>query len=163
LTKEPAKQTPELAAEWCLLQNQLDSYEKHSLLIKLFSIGLLAAGYFSNQLSVFVLLLLLVLWLQDAIWKTFQSRIEQRLLQLERFLATQPSENSANNGSDENSAAYQFNTLYLQNRPSSIGLIKEYLTQALRPTIAFPHVALVALTAFSLWANLYIFNLHSAA
>jgi len=137
-------QTSHLAEEWSLLQNQLDSYEKYSLLIKLASIGVLAVAYFTDHLSVFILCLLLILWLQDAIWKTFQARIDIRLLQLEAYLLNEDSlENS-------DGKAYQFNSLYLQNRPSSVGLIKEYLSQALRPTIAFPHLLLIVILGFKL-------------
>ncbi|MBV1914559.1 MAG: hypothetical protein KUG72_04185 [Pseudomonadales bacterium] len=140
-------QTSDLAAEWSLLQNQFDSYEKYSLLIKLTAIGVLAAAYFSDHLSVFVLFLLLTLWLQDAIWKTFQSRIDIRLLQLEQYLSSEhPLEN-------RDGKAYQFNSLYLQNRPGSIALVKEYLRQALRPTIAFPHLVLVLILGFKLLNN----------
>ncbi|GAL04130.1 hypothetical protein JCM19237_2281 [Photobacterium aphoticum] len=31
----------------------------------------------------------------------------------------------------------------MQSRPSQIGLIREYATQAMRPTVAFPHALLV--------------------
>jgi hypothetical protein len=124
--------TKEIEKEWCLLQNQFDSYEKYSLIIKLANTGLLCTAYFVNRMSVFVVFLLLILWMQDAIWKTFQSRIEIRLLQIENSLLDQ---------SDEN--AFQFNSLYQKNRPGSAGLISEYLRQALRPTVAFPHVVLV--------------------
>jgi len=136
--------TSQLTAEWSLLQNQFDSYEKHSLLIKLFSVGILAPAYFTDHLSTFILCLLLILWLQDAIWKTFQSRIDVRLLQLEAYLSNEDNlENPAGK-------AFQFNSLYLQNRPSSVGLIKEYLSQALRPTIAFPHLLLIVILGFKL-------------
>ena len=136
--------TSHLASEWSLLQKQFDSYEKHSLLIKLSSIGVLAAAYFTNHLSVFVLLLLLVLWLQDAIWKTFQARIDVRLLQLE-YLSNEHSLES------RDGMAFQFNSLYAQNRPGNIGLLKEYLRQSLRPTVAFPHIVLVAILGFYLF------------
>ncbi|MBV1928188.1 MAG: hypothetical protein KUG81_01585 [Gammaproteobacteria bacterium] len=133
-----------LSSEWSLLQGQFDSYEKHSLLIKLSSIGILSAAYFTNHLSVFVLLLLLVLWLQDAIWKTFQARIDARLLQLEEYLSN---EHALEN---RDGIAFQFNSLYAQNRPGNIGLLKEYLGQSLRPTVAFPHIVLVAILALYL-------------
>ncbi|MDF1831660.1 MAG: hypothetical protein P1U52_04865 [Porticoccaceae bacterium] len=136
--------TSRLASEWSLLQNQYDSYEKYSLLIKLSSIGVLSAAYFTNHLSVFVLLLLLILWLQDAIWKTFQARIDARLLQLEDYLSN---EQGLEN---RDGIAFQFNSLYAQNRPSNIGLLKEYLGQSLRPTVAFPHIVLVIILGFYL-------------
>ena len=128
-----------LQSEWSLLQNQYDSYEKFSLLIKLVSIGLLSAAYLWSALSSFVFCLLLVLWLQDAIWKTFQSRIEIRLLQLEGYLS---SEESQRLNQDK---ACQFNSEFMQNRYTGMDLIREYLKQAVRPTIAFPHIILCLL------------------
>jgi len=136
--------TPSLASEWSLLQNQFDSYEKYSLLIKLSSIGILSAAYFTNHLSIFVLLLLFILWLQDAIWKTFQARIDARLLQLENYLSN---EHALEN---RDGIVFQFNSLYAQNRPGNVGLLKEYLRQSLRPTVAFPHIVLVAILGFYL-------------
>lgn len=122
----------DLKAEWSLLQNQSDSYEKYSLLIKLANIGLLGAAYFSSSMSVFVVFLLLVVWLQDAIWKTYQSRINRRLLQLENYLL---------NG--VNGKAFQLNSDFLKSRAGVIQLIVENFRQAIKPTVAFPHVVLV--------------------
>ena len=137
--------TSNLASEWSLLQNQFDSYEKYSLLIKLSSVAILSAAYFTNHLSVFVLLLLLILWLQDAIWKTYQARIDARLLQLENYLSN---EHTLEN---RDGIAFQFNSLYAQNRPGNIGLLKEYLGQSLRPTVAFPHIVLITILALHLF------------
>ncbi|PCK04418.1 MAG: hypothetical protein COA42_19240 [Alteromonadaceae bacterium] len=137
-------QQSNLATEWCLLQNQFDSYEKYSLLIKLTSIGLLVAAYLANNLSVFVGLLLLLLWLQDAIWKTFQARIDTRLLQLEEYLSAEHKQTAIE------SKAYQFNRLYLQQRPTNAGLIIEYCQQALRPTVAYPHIVLQLMLGYTL-------------
>ncbi|WP_020408706.1 hypothetical protein [Hahella ganghwensis] len=128
-----------MANEWMLLQNQFDSYEKYSLIIKLAGVAVFAGAYFAGKTSVLMTILLLVIWLQDAIWKTFQARIENRLLQLEAGLKTE---------SDEK--AYQFNREYLKNRPGTLGLVKEYLSQSVRPTIAFPHVVLVLMSAVQL-------------
>jgi len=136
--------TSHLSSEWSLLQSQFDSYEKHSLLIKLSSVGVLSAAYFTNHLSIFVLLLLLILWLQDAIWKTFQARIDTRLLQLEEYLSNEHTLENLDG------IAFQFNSLYAQNRPGNVGLLKEYLGQSLRPTVAFSHIVLVAILAFHL-------------
>lgn len=123
-----------LESEWSLLQNQFDSYEKYSLVIKLISVGVLTYAFTSGVVGVFVVCLLLVLWMQDAIWKTFQGRIETRLLQVEKSLA-------ATGNSDV--TAFQFNTQFLQHRSGITGLIVEYVKQALRPTVAYPHVVLV--------------------
>ncbi len=50
--------------EWCLLQNQFDSYEKHSLYIKLLSVIVLLTAEISGATSIIIVLILLVLWLQ---------------------------------------------------------------------------------------------------
>ncbi|MGF1765511.1 hypothetical protein [Aliivibrio kagoshimensis] len=128
----------ELTQEWQILQNQYDSYEKYSLLMKLFNIALFSVAWLIEGVNVVTLLVLLVVWLQDAIWKTFQSRIDDRLVQLEVAL------------SDETAIRtmpFQYNREYAQNRPSTIGLIASYLSQAVRPTVAFPHVVLVMIGA----------------
>jgi len=122
----------ELKTEWCLLQNQFDSYEKHSLYIKLLGVIVLLAVQISGVISLFIVLLLTVLWLQDAIWKTFQSRIESRLLQIEKYISEKSEEN-----------AFQFNSEYNRFRLSGISLISEYVRQSIRPTVAFPHIVLI--------------------
>ena len=132
-----------LAAEWAVLQNQYDSYEKFSLLIKLLAIALLSITVVSGSESLLMPALLLVLWLQDAIWKTFQGRIEARLLQLESCLADRGDRTSLNQ------KPYQYNTQFAENRPGTLGLIAEYLQQALRPTVAYPHLVLVLLAVLN--------------
>jgi len=130
-------------AEWCFLQNQFESYEKHSLYIKLFSILVLVVSVITNTVSCYIVLILGVLWGQDAIWKTFQSRIEPRLLQIEKAIAEQ-----------SNQAVFQFNLEYQKVSQSGAGLIKEYAKQAFRPTVAFPHVVLVfIMLAQCLWST----------
>ena len=129
----------DLKNEWSILQNQSDGYEKYSLVIKLLNVGLLSAAYISSNMGIFVLCMLLVLWVQDAIWKTYQSRIEYRLLQIENLLL---------NNIDEK--AYQLNSDYQKNRPGNIALVGEYLRQAIRPTVAYPHAVLVLMFALFL-------------
>ena len=121
-----------MAAEWRLLQNQFDSYEKYSLLLKMLNITVLIIGMVGKIPHAIVLTLLLVIWLQDAIWKTFQSRIEARLLQLEGYFTLDDSEaREAAAG-----APHQFNSAYLKGRGGAKSLLLEYARQALRPTVA---------------------------
>jgi hypothetical protein len=129
--------TEDFKTEWCLLQNQFDSYEKHSLYIKLLSISVMLTAELLNKISIFIILILAVLWLQDAIWKTFQSRIEPRLLVLEKYIRE---------GGDHDE--FQFNSEYLNVRLTGLSLIYEYVRQSIRPTVAFPHVVLVLLSTF---------------
>jgi len=137
-------QTSDLANEWSLLQNQFDSYEKYSLLIKLVSVLILLVAYITHHLHFFVFLLLLVLWMQDAIWKTFQSRIEVRLLQLEEYLSGDQSLDRTDQ------KAYQFNSQYVESRPGIVGLVNEYRRQAMRPTVAYPHIVLLFLLGIAI-------------
>jgi hypothetical protein len=129
----------DLSNEWMLLQNQYDSYEKYSLVIKLLAMVVFYFAHISEKIGWIVLLLLAVFWLQDAIWKTFQSRIELRLLALEEALSGRDAD------SNDEFIAFQFNRNFLAKRPSQFGLIKEYFLQALRPTVAFPYVVLIVL------------------
>lgn len=125
-------ETKEYKTEWCLLQNQFDSYEKHSLYIKLLNVIVLLVAEISNVISIFVVMILMVLWLQDAIWKTFQSRIESRLLQIEKYISEENEE-----------GVFQFNSEFHKVRLSGISLINEYVRQSIRPTVAFPHIVLI--------------------
>ena len=125
--------TSDLAHEWILLQNQFDSYEKHSLLIKLLCVALYSYLWLAGNLFL-ICLVVVVLWGLDAIWKTYQNRIEIRLLAVEQSLL---------NDSSAPTAAFQFNSNYLRNRPSNIKLIREYLHQAARPTVVFPYLLLI--------------------
>ncbi|MDC2888027.1 hypothetical protein [Psychrosphaera algicola] len=91
-------------------------------------------------------------WLTDAIWKTFQFRIEDRLLMLEDALRPTDivaDDKTANNESlgdsqiTNDTQAFQFNSAFLLTRPSTLGLILSYGKNALRPTVALPHIAVM--------------------
>ncbi|WP_272993632.1 hypothetical protein [Porticoccus hydrocarbonoclasticus] len=125
-------ETKKYEAEWCLLQNQFESYEKHSLYIKLSSILMLFLSEIFSVSMTSIFLILLVLWLQDAIWKTFQSRIEPRLLKIEKNIREKTE------GSE-----FQFNREYQLVKTSGLSKILEYSKQAIRPTLAFPHIVLM--------------------
>jgi hypothetical protein len=128
-------ETQEFKTEWCLLQNQFDSYEKHSLYIKLLSVAVLLMADMSGGVSIFVVLLLMVLWLQDAIWKTFQSRIEIRLLQIEKYISE-----------ESETSVFQFNSEFHKVRLGGLSLVNEYIRQSIRPTVAFPYVVLILIS-----------------
>lgn len=140
-------QRQELIQEWQLLQQEFDSYEKYSLLIKLVAV-VLFIYCFSNDVRLWLVLFgLFVLWGQDAIWKTFQSRIEIRLLSLEAALAAIVNEQNESTNSSANEPsdviiAFQFNLEFAAQRGGIVNLIKEYTAQALRPTVLFPHALL---------------------
>lgn len=128
----------EFMTEWCVLQNQFDSYEKHSLFIKLLSIVVMLVAEVSGVIGIPIALILVVLWLQDAIWKTFQSRLEPRLFQIEKTISDE-----SNESNESNESVCQFNSEYHKIRLSGLALIIEYARQSIRPTVAFPHVVLI--------------------
>ncbi|MFQ3191000.1 MAG: hypothetical protein ACI936_002136 [Paraglaciecola sp.] len=143
------EQLPILQSEWVTLQNQFDSYEKYSLVIKLFSILICCILVFALNAGVWSLSVVAILWLQDAIWKTFQNRIGQRLEIVEQAIQDNPHcvpKHSLHIG-------MQFNLAWKKSRPQAIGLINEYLKQSLKPTVAYPHVLLIALVIGELYVS----------
>ena len=79
-----------------------------------------------------------MLWLQEAIWKTVQGRTEQRLIAIEKARAE----------NDED-----FVLCYYSNwntTPRSVKtLLREYLSNTIRPTIAYPYIILLAISFIS--------------
>lgn len=123
--------------EWVTLQNQQDSYEKYSLLIKLLHVFVIfQLLIFPSNLTILPIISA-ILWVQDAIWKTFQNRISERLVKLEAAIA-----------GEDHSIGMQFNRDWLESRQSGLGLIKEYALQMLRPTMIFPHALLFSLSVY---------------
>lgn len=126
----------DLQNEWVIIHGDIEKYEKFSLVIKLVSISLslLSIAYSINEwLSVSFIL---VLWLQDAIWKTFQKRMEARIVCIEQELQASP-ENASN--------AFQLYSQWSEQRHGISGLIKEYLSSAAKPTVAYPYSILIFL------------------
>ena len=127
------------AAEWQVLQTQYDSYEKCSLAIKLVAVMLFI---FSLGLQInigYTAVVIAVLWLQDAIWKTFQSRIESRLYVVEKQLVL-TTDSQVQIPTEQ---AFQFNSKFIEQRNTGLALIKEYILQAFKPTVAYPYVLLL--------------------
>ena len=126
-----------LQHEWITLQNNHEQYEKNSLLIKLFAVALFAAALAVGMNDALSVLLIAVLWLQEGIFKTFQSRLGARILHLETLLKAEPSPPGA---------AFQLHSDWATQRTSGARMIAEYLRNALRPTVAYPYVVLLLIT-----------------
>lgn len=114
--------------EWLLLQKQHEQYEFAALAIKGVAVLLLAVN------APFVILLLAVLWGQEAIIKTFQTRLGARLLRLEAMLREGRGE------------PMQLHSDWLTSRPRGLALLGEYLRSAGRPTVAFPYPVLMGIS-----------------
>ena len=129
-----AEQISALTREWTTLQNNHEQQEKNALLIKLFAVALLAISPALGLDAAFAVVLLLALWLQEAIVRTVQARLGERILRVERLLRED---------AGESAAACQLHTEWLASRPGLAGLLAEYGRNMLRPTVAFPHAVLV--------------------
>lgn len=124
--------TQSLQQEWLLLQAQHEPYELWTLAIKLAAVLLTA---FAPVSTLLLLALLALLWVQDAVLKTFQSRLGERLLRIERALFAPATV----------TAGMQFNSDWQAQRPGTAGLLVGYLRAASRPTVAFPYSFLMVL------------------
>ncbi len=133
--------TSTLAQEWNVLQRQHEEYEQKSLTIKMLATLVVALVLFHQRFDFIIPVILLCLWIQEAIWKTFQARIGERLLKVENALSGNSTE-----------TAMQLNSQWLMNRPGIVGLIIEYIKSACRPTVAFPYICYVVL---SVWLTLF--------
>jgi len=122
--------------EWIVLHGDIEKYERFSLVIKLvsvmlsvFSIAFIANGWVTVAF-------ILVLWLQDGIWKTFQKRLETRIVFIEQKLK---------NESDKSFTGFQLYSQWENKRQGVVGLIKEYLLNSVKPTVAYPYAFLIFL------------------
>jgi len=122
-----------LGQEWVALQNNYEQYEKGALLIKLLAVALCTVGFALALHEMLMGVLLLVLWLQEGIYRTFQARLGVRILRIEQGIVS------------GESAAFQLHSEWLASRPGMFGLLAEYGVSALRPTVAFPYAVLLAL------------------
>lgn len=128
-------------AEWLALQEQQEGYERGALLIKLAAVAaFIAMQAFAMALSG-AAAVLLVLWFQEAIWKTFQARLCERLLRVERRLREAPGPD----GGEQ--VPMQLLSEWQAARPRGAALLTEYLANACRPTVAFPYLVLLPLLA----------------
>ena len=116
--------------EWLALQSQHERYEALALVVKLLAFTALVLVP-DNGLA---LALLALLWLQEAVLKTFQGRLADRLLVVEAGLKS---------GGDV--PAMQLHSQWLASRPRGPALVGQYLKSALRPTVALPYPLLMLL------------------
>jgi len=123
--------------EWAILHNDIEKYEKFSIVIKLFSvlISVLCISYILNEWV--TVTFILILWLQDGIWKTFQKRLEARILFVEKNL---------NHETVDNDIPFQFYSQWENKRQGIKGLLIEYISNSAKPTVAYPYFLLIVLT-----------------
>lgn len=120
--------------QWQLLHRDYEKYEHFSLLNKIcaFIISLVCFA-FSFSIIVSILLLALI-WLQEAILKTYQGRTAAMLVTIESRLSKDET--------DQN----KFMPIYQQwqsERGSISGLLTEYAHNAFKPTVMTPYIPLM--------------------
>lgn len=126
----------QLAQEWTTLQNNHESHERSALVIKLVAVVLLAGTWLAGLDPLMGCALVLLLWFQESILKTWQSRLAVRLLDIEAMIKR---------GSQNDGQPFQLHSHWLAQRPGLAGLLIEYGQNAIRPTVAFPYAALLLL------------------
>lgn len=132
MTEQNTSHQHAILEEWKSQQHSYDRYEALSLGIKIFGVTLFIACTALGFKPVLILALICVIWLLEAIWKTFQSRTEDRLLVLEKAWQQ-----------NKFTEAMNFYSHWQAQRPQTSQLILAYAKNALRPTIAYPYVVLL--------------------
>ncbi|UCV23225.1 hypothetical protein [Ferribacterium limneticum] len=130
-----------LGKEWQTLQDNHERHEQNALLIKLACLALCIAGLATGLPLTWIAFTVLLCWMQEGVFKTYQSRLADRLLGVEALLSqpgtTQP--------------AMQLHTGWTASRPGSGALIVGYIVNACRPTVAFPYLPILLMLGLGRW------------
>lgn len=121
-----------LHQEWLALQAQHERYEGLALAVKLAAIAVTLVAVDMALCTA----LLGLLWLQEAVLKTFQGRLADRLIVVETALKP-----------GHNAPEMQLHSDWLRQRPRGAQLALQYVKSAVRPTVALPYPALMLLAA----------------
>ncbi len=127
-----------LSQEWQTLQTNHEQHERNALLIKLVCVVLCVAGLAVHVPAGWLALVVALLWVQEGIIKTYQSRLSDRLLKVEAMLLAPTAPTLA---------AMQLHSEWMASRPSAFSLIASYAISACRPTVAFPYAPLLIAVA----------------
>lgn len=124
-----------LGHEWQTLQNNHEQYEKSALLIKLSSLAFFLAGLAADLPALWLGIAVLLCWLLEGIYKTYQARLAERILDIELLLRE----------AEPSAPAMQLYTEWTARRPRGFSLIASYASSALRPTVAYPYLPTLVL------------------
>ena len=130
-------ETSPLVHEWTTLQNNYEQCERNSILIRLVSAVLFVACLVLPLDAVIPIAVMVILWVQEGILRTGQSRLGDRLLRIEQMLRQ---------ASPQVAYACQLHTEWQAGRPGFAGLLAEYAKSMLKPTVAFHYVILALLS-----------------
>jgi hypothetical protein len=127
-----------LSKQWQTLHNSHEQYEHLSLVIKLLTIVVTTTLVSLSFSLITTLLIVSILWLQEGIWKTFQARACSAIIKLEEEMT-----------SNSHIHIYPLYNDWQNNRPSTIKLINEYISNALKPTVIFPYAPLMVIVCIA--------------
>mgnify|MGYP006196226355 CR=1 FL=1 len=125
-----------LQTEWATLQQDHERHERCAVGIKIAAVALTAGAALFGYPFELAAPLIAIVWVIEAMLRTVQGRLGQRLLKVETLIADGASEY----------AACQLHTEWQATRPGAVGLLMEYATSALKPTVAFPYPLLIILS-----------------
>ena len=126
--------------QWHTLHDSIESYEQYALIIKLVSITLTVVSFTSSLTTLLTFFFLSILWFQEGIWKTYQARLNDAIINLESLREENKFDKEENSASINNLPLY---SQWQKIRPGSVKLIKEYINNALKPTVVFPYLPLI--------------------
>lgn len=132
-----------LGKEWQTLQGNHEQHEQNALFIKLACLALCLAGLASGLALTWIAFTVAICWIQEGIFKTYQSRLGDRLLCVEALLAQ----------SNPMPSAMQLHTDWLASRPGGGALLGGYLISAARPTVAFPYLPTLLMLGLGRWLS----------
>lgn len=124
--------------QWLTLHNCVEKYEQWALIIKLTALVTCFMAFIVNLAVIFTLLLMALFWLQEAIWKTYQSRLTVALTDLESQLKT-----------SKDQVISPIYSQWQENRGGALALIAEYLESSLKPTVILPYLPLIIISLFA--------------
>ena len=127
-----------LLKQWQTLHICHENYEQYALIIKLLAIACTALAISLSLSLLLSLFLLSIVWLQEAIWKTYQGRIADAIIVVEDKMTCIDAEDI-----DKPGQPYLLYKQWQLNRNTSKQLIKEYLGNSIKPTVIYPYLPLV--------------------
>lgn len=132
-----------LGQEWQTLQDNHEQHERNALLIKLSALALCFTGLFTQIATTWIAILVLLCWGLEGIFKTYQSRLADRLLVIEALIRHTP----------PTPAAMQLHSSWATCRPGGARLLVGYALSACRPTVTFPYLPLLLLLGIGRWLS----------
>jgi len=130
-----------LSQQWLSLHNDHEQYERYSLLIKLFAIVITLTSFVFSMPPLITTVLLVITWLLEGVWKTFQARTASAIITIEKKLI----ENEVIEEGKKPVTYYSMYSQWQANRRDLNTLFREYITSSLKPTVLFPYLLLLML------------------